>query len=80
MNLGEFLTNQSLGSWADEMDSQPIPAVPSGWGAGGRDRDRGGDRDREPGERRAFTQPAWDQARGGSGMEGRGASYGEQTL
>ncbi|KAK4546431.1 hypothetical protein LTR36_002108 [Oleoguttula mirabilis] len=72
MNLGEFLTNQSLGSWADEMDSQPIPAAASGYG-----------RDRDGGEKRSFTQPAWGEARGGSGMGGgagggmgdRGASY-----
>lgn len=70
MNLGEFLTNQSLGSWADEMDSQPIPAMGSGFGA----RDRG---DRDGGERRAFTQPSWERSAGGN-MEGRGgSSYGE---
>lgn len=70
MNLGEFLTNQSLGSWADEMDSQPIPSAPSGYG-----------RDRDMGEKRSFTQPAWGEARSGSGMGGgmgdRGASYGK---
>ena len=54
------------------MDSQPLPAAPSGYGS----RDRG---DRE--ERRAFTQPAWEQARtgggvGGPSMGGRGQSYG----
>ncbi|KAK5115841.1 hypothetical protein LTR85_009435 [Meristemomyces frigidus] len=69
MNLGDFLTNQSLGSWADEMDSQPIPSAPSGYG-----------RDRDTGEKRSFTQPAWGEARSGGGMGGggmgdRGASY-----
>ncbi|KAK5167676.1 Eukaryotic translation initiation factor 4B [Saxophila tyrrhenica] len=76
MNLGEFLTNQSLGSWADEMETQPMPAAPSG----------GYSRDREGGERRGFTQPAWESARSGSGFGGgmgggmgmgdRGASFG----
>ena len=60
----------ALGSWADEMDSQPIPAQSAGYGS----------RDRDGGERRAFTQPAWDQARTGAGvggpMGGRGGSYG----
>ncbi|KAK0903813.1 Eukaryotic translation initiation factor 4B [Friedmanniomyces endolithicus] len=88
MNLGEFLTNQSLGSWADEMDAQPIPSAPSGYGSGARDRgDRG---DRDTGERRSFTQPSWENARTGSGMGGgmgsgsmrgmgdRNASYDER--
>ncbi|CAK3812533.1 RNA-binding sce3 [Lecanosticta acicola] len=73
MALGDFLTNQSLGSWADEMDSVPVPAAPSGYG---------GARDREPpSERRAFTQPNWGEARTGSGvgggmsMGGRGSSF-----
>ena len=73
----------ALGSWADEMDAQPLPAVPAPFGARG---DRG---DRE--ERRAFTQPAWETARTGSGVGGgmdrgmgggmgaRGASYGMQS-
>ena len=56
------------------MDSQPIPAVPAASGYG---------RDRDGGERRAFTQPAWETARTGSGMgggmRGRGASYGMNT-
>ncbi|KAK3721521.1 Eukaryotic translation initiation factor 4B [Vermiconidia calcicola] len=77
MNLGEFLTNQSLGSWADEMETQPIPSASA---YGSRDSDRG--------ERRAFTQPTWDQARTGGGgvgggmssMGGRGASYGRTKL
>ncbi|EMC98083.1 hypothetical protein BAUCODRAFT_22920 [Baudoinia panamericana UAMH 10762] len=87
MNLGEFLTNQTLGSWADEMDSQPISMPTStGYGSGGRDRDRDG------GEKRSFTQPAWESARSGGGMSGgmgggmgdrgmgdRGASYGMAT-
>lgn len=50
------------------MDSQPIPAM-SGYG-----------RDRDGGERRAFTQPSWERTSGG-GMGGgmgmdRGSSYG----
>lgn len=72
MNLGEFLTNQSLGSWADEMDSQPLPAMSTYSSAGNRDRDQG--------ERRGFSQANWGEARGsgsGSAMEGRGTSYGE---
>ncbi|KAK4553838.1 Eukaryotic translation initiation factor 4B [Recurvomyces mirabilis] len=85
MNLGEFLTNQSLGSWADEMDAQPMPSAASGY-SGNRDR---GDRDRDGGEKRSFTQPAWESARGGAsagggmgmggGMGDRGASYGNLT-
>ena len=63
----------ALGSWADEMDSQPIPSASSGYGGS-----------RDPGERRAFTQP-WGDARGGdragsAGMGGRGPSYGEFHL
>jgi hypothetical protein len=61
------------------METQPIPsAVPAG-GYGSRDRDGG--------ERRAFTQPAWEQARTGSGvgggmggMGGRGSSYGKADI
>lgn len=49
------------------MDSQPIPAM-SGYG-----------RDRDGGERRAFTQPSWERTSGGMGggmgMD-RGSSYG----
>lgn len=49
------------------MDSQPIPAM-SGYG-----------RDRDGGERRAFTQPSWERTGGGMGggmgMD-RGSSYG----
>ncbi|KAJ9618874.1 Eukaryotic translation initiation factor 4B [Taxawa tesnikishii (nom. ined.)] len=33
MSIGDFLADQSLGSWADEMDSVPVPAAPS-YGAG----------------------------------------------
>lgn len=73
MNLGDFLTNQSLGSWADEMDSQPIPSAPSGYG---------GARDRDQGEKRSFTQPSWERGAGGGGsgmgMGDRGASYGKR--
>ncbi|KAL9534285.1 putative RNA-binding protein [Sphaerulina musiva] len=72
MALGDFLTNQSLGSWADEMESAPLPSMPtSSYGA--RDRgDRGGDR-APPGEGRAFTTSSWE--RSGSGMGG-GSSFG----
>lgn len=70
MALGDFLKDQNLGSWADEMDSQPLPSAPSGYAA------RRGD-DRDGGERRAFTQPQWGEARtGGGGMGDRGASFG----
>ncbi|KAF2767733.1 hypothetical protein EJ03DRAFT_337440 [Teratosphaeria nubilosa] len=70
MNLGAFLTDQSLGSWADEMDSQPLPPAPSGYSS----RDRG---DRDGGEKRAFTQPTWERSSSGmgGGMGARGASY-----
>ncbi|KXS99078.1 hypothetical protein AC579_9196 [Pseudocercospora musae] len=84
MALGDFLTNQSLGSWADEMDSQPLPSMASTSSYGGaRDRDRGDG----PGERRAFTQPSWERGTGGGvgsgmggdrmggNMGGRGPSY-----
>jgi len=69
MALGDFLNNQSLGSWADEMESQPLPAVPSYGGS------------RDTGERRAFTQPSWGEARapresrGGDMMGDRGMSF-----
>ena len=53
-----------------------MPAVPAPYSARGRD-------DRDGGERRAFTQPAWEQARTGAGvggsmggMGGRSGSYG----
>ena len=66
------------------MDSQPLPAASSY-----ASRDRGDRGDRDGGERRAFTQPTWENARTGSGMGGgmgggssmgggmggRGASY-----
>lgn len=72
MNLGDFLTDQSLGSWADEMDAQPLPPASSAFGA------RGGDRD---GPKREYTAPAWENARSGGGMGmaagARGASYGK---
>lgn len=79
MALGDFLSNQSLGSWADEMDAQPMPAVAPTYQVNRNREDRG---DREFGEKRSFTQPSWENARsgGGMGMGGgmgdRGASYG----
>ncbi|KAJ5690596.1 hypothetical protein N7462_004988 [Penicillium macrosclerotiorum] len=30
MSIGDFLADDSLGSWADEMEDMPVPAVPSG--------------------------------------------------
>ncbi|KAF2720397.1 hypothetical protein K431DRAFT_93582 [Polychaeton citri CBS 116435] len=76
MSIGDFLADQSLGSWADEMDSQPIPSVSASFGSG---RDRAGPGGMG-GERRAFTGPStWERSSGGvSGgdMGGRGPSYG----
>ncbi|QIW95359.1 hypothetical protein AMS68_000877 [Peltaster fructicola] len=72
MALGDFLTNQALGSWADEMDSQPIPSAPA-YSSGAGSAFGGGS------ERRAFSsQQSWGggadrPARGGMGD--RGASY-----
>ncbi|MCJ1291518.1 hypothetical protein MMC34_003063 [Xylographa carneopallida] len=40
MALGEFLTDTSLGSWADEMEDAPMPCGRSGYGGG--DRSGGG--------------------------------------
>ncbi|KAK3070264.1 Eukaryotic translation initiation factor 4B [Teratosphaeriaceae sp. CCFEE 6253] len=70
MNLGAFLADQSLGSWADEMDAQPLPSASSNaYSVRNREGgDRGGDRDM--GDRRSFTQPSWENARSGSGMGG----------
>ncbi|KAF2859961.1 hypothetical protein K470DRAFT_295241 [Piedraia hortae CBS 480.64] len=64
MALGAFMSNQALGSWADEMESMPIPAPST--------------REREAPANRSFTQPAWGQARNGTadlGTGGRDASY-----
>ncbi|THX58544.1 RNA-binding domain-containing protein [Aureobasidium pullulans] len=46
LSLGDFLNDQSLGSWADEMETAPLPATPyqssrtntssGGWGASSR--------------------------------------------
>lgn len=66
MNLGAFLNDQSLGSWADEMDAQPLPPPPSTFGA--RDRDA---------PRREYAAPAWENARSGAGMGAAGASFGK---
>ncbi|KAL6712716.1 Eukaryotic translation initiation factor 4B [Lecanora helva] len=38
MDLGSFLTDTSLGSWADEMEDMPMPSAPSGRGGYGGDR------------------------------------------
>jgi len=67
MALGDFLNNQSLGSWADEMDAQPIPAVPA---YSSRSRDA-------PGEGRAFTQSNWGESRGPREPRG-GDSFGDR--
>ncbi|KAI6829441.1 RNA-binding domain-containing protein [Hortaea werneckii] len=67
MNLGAFLNDQSLGSWADEMDAQPLPPPPSTFGA--RDRDA---------PRREYAAPAWENARSGAGMGAAGASFERQ--
>jgi translation initiation factor 4B len=39
MALGDFLADQSLGSWADEMEDAPMPGVGAGRSSG-----YGGDR------------------------------------
>ncbi|GAB7363984.1 hypothetical protein MBLNU230_g4544t1 [Neophaeotheca triangularis] len=59
MNLGTFLADQSLGSWADEMDSQPLPSAPSS-GYSSMNRDGGG-------ERRGFGTGAWERSASGTG-------------
>ncbi|KAI5357666.1 Putative RNA recognition motif domain, nucleotide-binding alpha-beta plait domain superfamily [Septoria linicola] len=88
MALGDFLTNQSLGSWADEMESAPLPSMPtSSYGA--RDRDRGDRGDRgPPPESRALATSSWERTssgvgggfggdRGaGGGMGARGSDFG----
>lgn len=38
MDLGTFLTDSTLGSWADEMEDMPMPSAPSGRGGYGGDR------------------------------------------
>lgn len=60
MDLGTFLTDSTLGSWADEMEDMPMPSAPSGRGGYGGERsnnsgggfggmaDRGGYSVREP--------------------------------
>ncbi|KAF2216567.1 hypothetical protein CERZMDRAFT_109428 [Cercospora zeae-maydis SCOH1-5] len=63
MALGDFLTNQSLGSWADEMESAPLPSMPTSSGYGARDR---GDR-APPGEGRAFATSSWERSASGMG-------------
>ncbi|PSK42996.1 hypothetical protein B9Z65_6950 [Elsinoe australis] len=74
MSLGDFLGDQSLGSWADEMDTQPMPAPSSGFGGerrayssagGGFGGDRGGDR-------------GFGSSRGGGFDEDRPRAFREQ--
>jgi len=44
MSLGDFLGDQSLGSWADEMEDMPMPRGSGGGGGGGSSSGYGGDR------------------------------------
>jgi hypothetical protein len=56
----------ALGSWADEMDSQPLPsAASSAYNARNRDGD----------DKRSFSQPTWERSGSGIGARG-GDSYG----
>lgn len=60
----------ALGSWADEMDSQPLPsAPPSGHSTMGRD----------GGEKRGFGPAAWERQSSGMG-DRAGSSYGMLNL
>jgi hypothetical protein len=54
----------ALGSWADEMDAQPLPAAGSGYSARNAQRGAGGD-SREEG--RAMATSAWERTAGGVG-------------
>ncbi|KAK6438739.1 Eukaryotic translation initiation factor 4B [Oleoguttula sp. CCFEE 5521] len=65
MALGDFLQNQTLGSWADEMDSQPLPSASSKYSA----------RDREGGDR-SFSQPTWERSGSNMGARGGDSGYG----
>lgn len=71
MALGDFLADQSLGSWADEMDAQPLPAAGSGYSA--RNAQRGAGDSREEG--RAMASSAWERSAGGIG----GAPSGQRV-
>lgn len=63
MALGDFLADQSLGSWADEMDAQPLPSASgSGYSARNAQRGAGG----EEGNR-ALNTSAWERSAGGVG-------------
>ena len=60
----------ALGSWADEMDAQPLPAAGSGYSARNAQRGAG---DREEG--RAMASSAWERSAGGIG----GPSAGQRV-
>ena len=60
--LDEGSQNVALGSWADEMDAQPLPAAGSGYSARNAQRGAG---DREEG--RAMAASAWERTAGGIG-------------
>jgi len=59
----ESSQNVALGSWADEMDAQPLPAAGSGYSA--RNAQRGAGDSREEG--RAMATSAWERTAGGVG-------------
>lgn len=69
----------ALGSWADEMDAQPLPSAGSGYSA--RNAQRSGD-SREEG--RALNTSAWERTAGGVGggssSSGRVAGFGKTIL
>ena len=62
----------ALGSWADEMDAQPLPSAGSGYSA--RNAQRSGD-SREEG--RALNTSAWERTAGGVG--GGSSSAGQRV-
>jgi hypothetical protein len=67
----ESSQNIALGSWADEMDAQPLPAAGSGYSA--RNAQRGAGDSREEG--RAMASSAWERSAGGIG----GAPSGQRV-
>jgi hypothetical protein len=67
----ESSQNAALGSWADEMDAQPLPAAGSGYSA--RNAQRGAGDSREEG--RAMASSAWERTAGGIG----GAPSGQRV-